>query len=272
MSAHGISPPVGCCGPGGVLPGAVPVVASAGVAEAHAREKRLKCETCAAPHQAARDRKGRAIAVSEEDIRERVRVGRVSVACVFVVDASGSMGASMRMESAKGAIFSMLLDSYRHRDRVGLVAFRGDGAAVLLPLCSSIDLAEKQLKELPTGGKTPLAAGLVQGMEILLQERRKNGEVIPMMVVVSDGRANVSLSGDVRREVLDIAEEIRSQGIRMVVIDTEETGNSFVQFQLGYCRPLAEHAGGGYYPIADLSAGVLHDVAAAERDAMVRPA
>lgn len=148
----------------------------------------------------------------------------------------------------------------------------GDGAAVLLPLCSSIDLAEKQLKELPTGGKTPLAAGLVQGMEILLQERRKNGEVIPMMVVVSDGRANVSLSGDVRREVLDIAEEIRSQGIRMVVIDTEETGNSFVQFQLGYCRPLAEHAGGGYYPIADLSAGVLHDVAAAERDAMVRPA
>jgi len=226
----------------------------------------------AAPHQRVRDREWVAVAVRKEDIRERVRVGKISVACVFVVDASGSMGAAKRMESAKGAVLSMLLSSYRHRDRVGLVAFRGSGAETLLPLSTSVDLAQKQLKDLPTGGKTPLAAGLMRGMEVLLQERRKNGEVIPMMVVVSDGRANVPLSGDVRHEVLGIAEEIRSQGIRTVVIDTEETGNSFVQFRLGYCRTLAEHAGGGYYPIADLSAGLLHDVAAAERDAMVHPA
>ncbi len=226
----------------------------------------------AAPHQRVRDREGVAIAVRREDIRERVRVGKVSVACVFVVDASGSMGAARRMESAKGAVLSMLLSSYRHRDRIGLVAFRGSSAETLLPLSTSIDLAQKQLKELPTGGKTPLAAGLMKGMEVLLQERQKNGEVIPMMVVVSDGRANVSLSGDVCQEVLDIAEEIRLQGIRTVVIDTEETGNSFLEFRLGYCRKIAEHAGGGYYPIADLSAGFLHDVAAAERDAMVHPA
>lgn len=225
----------------------------------------------AAPHQQVRDREGVAVAVWSEDIRERVRVGKVSVACVFVVDASGSMGALMRMESAKGAVFSMLMDSYRHRDRVGLVAFRGSGAETLLPLSTSIDLAEKRLESLPTGGKTPLAAGLVKGMEVLLRERQKNGEVIPMMVVISDGRANVPLAGDVRPEVLGIAEEIRSHGIRTVVIDTEETGNSFMQFRLGYCRTLAEHAGGGYYPIADLSAGLLHDVAVAERDALVHP-
>ena len=226
----------------------------------------------AAPHQVVRDHKGMAVAVQKEDIRERVRVGKVSVACVFVVDASGSMGATKRMESAKGAVLSMLLDSYRHRDRVGLVAFRGSSAEVLLPLCSSVDLAQKQLEDLPTGGKTPLGAGLVKGMEVLQQERRKNGEVIPMMVVISDGRANVPLSGDVRHEVLGIAEEIRSQGIRTVVIDTEETGDSLLEFRLGYCRMVAEHAGGGYYPIADLSSGLLREITAAERDAMVHPA
>jgi len=225
----------------------------------------------AAPHQATRNRNGMAIAIQKEDLRERVRVGKISVACVFVVDASGSMGATRRMESAKGAVFSMLLDSYRQRDRVGLVAFRENDAEVLLPLCSSVDLAQKRLEEIPTGGKTPLAAGLVKGMEVLLQERRKNGEVIPMMVVISDGRANVPLSGDVRHEVLGLAEEIRSHGIRTVVIDTEETGDSFIEFRLGYCRTIAEHAGGGYYPIADLSAGLLHDIAAAERDAMLHP-
>ena len=226
----------------------------------------------AAPHQAVRDHNGMAVAVRREDIRERVRVGKVSVACVFVVDASGSMGATRRMEAAKGAVLSMLLDSYRHRDRVGLVAFRGSSAEVLLPLCSSVDLAQKQLEDLPTGGKTPLGAGLVKGMEVLLQEQRKNGEVIPMMVVISDGRANVPISGDVRHEVLGIAEEIRSQGIRTVVIDTEETEGSFLDLRLGYCRAVAEHAGGGYYPIADLSAGLLRDITTAERDAMVRPA
>ena len=92
-----------------------------------------------------------------------------------------------------------------------------------------------------------------------------------MMVVISDGRANVPLAGDVRHEVLGLAEEIRSHGIRTVVIDTEETGDSFIEFRLGYCRTIAEHAGGGYYPIADLSAGLLHDIAAAERDAMLHP-
>ena len=226
----------------------------------------------AAPHQVVRDHKGMAVAVQKEDIRERVRVGKVSVACVFVVDASGSMGATKRMESAKGAVLSMLLDSYRHRDRIGLVAFRGNSAEVLLPLCSSVDLAQKRLEDLPTGGKTPLGAGLMKGMEVLQQERRKNGEVIPMMVVISDGRANVPISGDVRHEVLGIAEEIRSQGIRTVVIDTEETGDSLLEFRLGYCRMVAEHAGGGYYPIADLSSGLLREITAAERDAMVHPA
>ncbi len=226
----------------------------------------------AAPHQRERDRGGMAVAVKDQDLRERVRVGKVSTACVFVVDASGSMGAMKRMEAAKGAVLSMLLDSYQHRDRVGLVAFRGSDADLLLPLCSSVDLAQKRLEELPTGGKTPLAAGVVKGMETLLLEQRKNGETVPMMVVVSDGRANVPLSGNVRDEIIGIAEEIRLRGIHTVVIDTEETRKSFLKMQLGYCRMIAEHTGGRYYPIGDLSPDALYDIAVLERASLVRPA
>lgn len=219
----------------------------------------------AAPFQQTREKDGKAIAVLDEDIRERVRVGKVSTACVFVVDASGSMGAMKRMECAKGAVLSLLLDSYQNRDKVGLVAFRGNEADLLLPLCSSVDLALKRLEEMPTGGKTPLALGLVKGMEALMQERKKNGEVIPMMVVISDGRANVSMNGNVREEVTRIAEEIRSRGIHTVVIDTEDVRRSVLRMQLGYCRDIAGAAGGKYYPIQDLTEESLSGIARNER-------
>jgi magnesium chelatase subunit D len=223
----------------------------------------------AAPFQKTREKNGRAIAVLDGDIRERVRVGKVSTACVFVVDASGSMGAMKRMESAKGAVLSLLLDSYQNRDRIGLVAFRGVEADLLLPLCSSVDLALKRLEELPTGGKTPLAHGLVRGLEVLLQERRKNGEIIPMLVVISDGRANVSLGGDVREEIVGIAEEIRSRGIHTVVIDTEDVKRSKIRMPLGYCREIAECTGGRHYPIRDLSAEALSGIARSERASLL---
>jgi len=90
----------------------------------------------AAPHQRTRSPQRTKIVIKEEDLREKVRVGKTSIACVFVVDASGSMGAMKRMESAKGAVFSLLINAYQHRDKVGLVAFRGENAEVLLPLCS----------------------------------------------------------------------------------------------------------------------------------------
>ncbi|NOQ29069.1 MAG: VWA domain-containing protein, partial [Methanosarcinales archaeon] len=131
----------------------------------------------AAPHQ--RDRRtggdgAAAILIRDQDIREKIRVGKVSTATLFVVDASGSMGASNRMESAKGAVLSLLLDSYQQRDRLGMVAFRGSTADVLLPLSRSADLAFKQLHDLPTGGKTPLSAGLSAGLNLLLAELKKN--------------------------------------------------------------------------------------------------
>jgi magnesium chelatase subunit D len=137
--------------------------------------------SAAAPHQRARrtgDDGAAAILIRDQDVREKIRVGKVSTATLFVVDASGSMGASNRMESAKGAVLSLLLDSYQQRDRLGMVAFRGNAADVLLPLSRSADLAFKQLHDLPTGGKTPLSAGISAGLNLLTAELKKNEETI----------------------------------------------------------------------------------------------
>lgn len=227
----------------------------------------------AAPHQRGRctgEDGGAAILIRDQDIREKIRVGKVSTATLFVVDASGSMGASNRMESAKGAVLSLLLDSYQQRDRLGMVAFRGNAADVLLPLSRSADLAFKQLYDLPTGGKTPLSAGLSAGLNLLLAELKKNEETIPIMILISDGRANVPLGdASVKEELLGIAEDARSAGIHVVVLDTESAGRSFVKMQLGYCKDIAEHAGGRYYSVEDLSSGTVRNIVATEQEMLV---
>jgi len=218
----------------------------------------------AAPCQASREHSSCVLVVRDQDIREKVRVGKVSASCLFVVDASGSMGAHRRMEAAKGAVLSLLLDSYQKRDRIGMIAFRGDAAELVLPLCASVDLARKCLADLPTGGKTPLAQGLLRGIETLLRERQKNREVIPVMVLISDGRANVSLNGAVREEVLAVSGRVREYGIHLVVIDTEERAGSFVQLRLGFCREIADAAGGHYYHLSDLGPGALQSITVQE--------
>jgi len=209
-----------------------------------------------------------AVVVKTQDIREKIRVGKVSTATMFVVDASGSMGANRRMESAKGAVLSLLLDSYQQRDKVGMVAFRGNQADVLLPLCSSVDLAYKSLKELPTGGRTPLSAGLERGLNLLMTERQKDEGAIPVLVLISDGRANVSSGSnkDIKMELLALAEQARAKGIHVIVVDTEVINNSFIQMQLGYCRDIASHSVGKYYPIADLTSQAVRDIVIQERE------
>ncbi|HID19337.1 MAG TPA: putative cobaltochelatase [Methanophagales archaeon] len=209
-----------------------------------------------------------AVVIKSQDIREKIRVGKISTATMFVVDASGSMGANRRMESAKGAVLSLLLDSYQQRDKVGMVAFKGNQADVLLPLCSSSDLAVEKLKELPTGGRTPLAAGLERGLNLLMAEKHRDEEAIPILLLISDGRANVSSGGDkeIEKELLALAEHARAKGIYVIVIDTEILSNSFIQMQLGYCRAIAEYSRGKYYPIADLTSGAVRDIVIRERN------
>jgi magnesium chelatase subunit D len=227
----------------------------------------------AAPHQKDRGAGisgNNALIVKDQDIQEKIRVGKISTATLFVVDASGSMGASNRMQSAKGAVMSLLMDSYQQRDRIGMVAFKGTDADVLLPLCSSVDLAFERLNKLPTGGKTPLSAGLSSGLNLLLGEKRKNDETIPIMVIISDGRANVPLhkadAVDIKNELLQIAEEARSAGIHVIILDTESVSSSFVKMQLGYCQEIAKRAGGRYFSIDHLSSDQVHNIVAHEHE------
>src|SRR5690606_32004631 len=127
----------------------------------------------AAPSQKDRLSSDLLITVRNEDIRRKVRSGTTSTASLFVVDGSGSMGADRRMESAKGAILSLLKDAYRRRDKVGMVLFGGKGADLVLPLSSSADRAARCLGDLPTGGRTPLSAGLLKAAQVLLSEKMK---------------------------------------------------------------------------------------------------
>jgi len=222
----------------------------------------------AAPYQKVREKgasgRGNAIDVRGEDLREKERVRKVSAVVLFVVDASGSMGSVNRMESAKGAILSMLMDSYQKRDKIGMVAFRKDEAELLLPPCSSVDLAMKRLQELPTGGKTPLSSGLAKGLRTLQAEIRKDEETKPIMVLISDGRANVSSGGKIKEELIAISEQARLSGVHTVVIDTEVVESSFMEMRLGYCQDIAEASGGRYHSISSLSSDALFEIVGGE--------
>ena len=218
----------------------------------------------AAPRQAGRAKNGAALSVLPEDIRQACRTGKAEVACVFVVDASGSMGAEERMESAKGAILSLLEDAYVNRDRIGLVAFRGNSAEVLLPLSRSPELAYTRLSDLPTGGRTPLASGMLKALEVLQREKTKKRDILPMMMLISDGRANIG-SGSIREEIRKVSGAIAQAGVRTVVIDTEAVSSRQL-LSLGYCREIAEISGGSYCALSDLSAEAIESIARQEKD------
>ncbi|MET7490347.1 putative cobaltochelatase [Streptomyces sp. NPDC005538] len=173
----------------------------------------------AAPHQRARGRSGRGLVVRRDDLRQATREGREGNLVLFVVDASGSMAARQRMSAVKGAVLSLLLDAYQRRDKVGLVTFRGSAADVALPPTSSVDAAAVRLESLPTGGRTPLAAGLLKAHDVLRVERMRDPARRALVVVVTDGRATggpepVALAGRAARL-------FAADGVASVVVDCE---------------------------------------------------
>ncbi|ACX52990.1 Magnesium chelatase [Ammonifex degensii KC4] len=206
----------------------------------------------AAPYQPWRRREGVAVAIEPGDLREKEREKRIGNFLLFVVDASGSMGAQQRMVAAKGAIFSLLLDAYQKRDKVGMVVFKGERAEVVLPPTNSVELAHVQLKELPTGGRTPLAAGLLKAYEVARSYLRRDPDLAPLLIVVSDGRANVSMGGgNPWEEVERVASLIREESrIKTLVVDVEQGG--FLRF--GLARRLADALGAYYCPLEELKA------------------
>ena len=202
----------------------------------------------AAPHQLNREKDGMAIAIRRPDIREKVREKKIGNTILFVVDASGSMGAQQRMSAAKGAILSLLIDAYQKRDRVGLIAFKGDSAELILPPTSSVELARKYLQNLPTGGKTPLPHGLMKGYEVIQKELRRDPDVYPFFILISDGRANVCLHGEsALEETLEIASHIKAEGIQSTVIDTEAGAIRF-----GFARQISDALGARHLKLEDL--------------------
>lgn len=191
------------------------------------------------------------------DVREKVRETRTGSLILFVVDASGSMGAQRRMVAVKGAVLSLLLDAYQRRDRVALIGFRGTGADLLLPPTNSVDLAQLYLQDMPTGGRTPLSRGLYLALETLETERMKDRNVLPLVVLLSDGRANVALDGggaNAVDEARGFASIFEDKHITTVVIDTEL---DFIKLQMA--RPLAEAMGARYLKLEDLRADSLAD-------------
>ncbi|MFI7705774.1 magnesium chelatase subunit D family protein [Nonomuraea sp. NPDC049480] len=167
----------------------------------------------AAPYQAVRGRTGTGLVLRGDDLREVVREGREGNLVLFVVDASGSMAARKRMTAVKTAVLSLLLDAYQRRDKIGLVTFRGATAEVALPPTSSVEAGAARLRSLPTGGRTPLAAGLVRAAEVLRLERLRDPARRPLLVLVTDGR--VTAGGDVDRAAALL------EGTASVVVDCE---------------------------------------------------
>ncbi|MGW5457756.1 putative cobaltochelatase [Streptomyces sp. NPDC003996] len=218
----------------------------------------------AAPHQRARGRSGPGLVIRRDDLRQATREGREGNLVLFVVDASGSMAARQRMGAVKGAVLSLLLDAYQRRDKVGLVTFRGSAAEVALPPTSSVDAAAARLQSLPTGGRTPLAAGLLKAHEVLRVERLRDPARRALVVVVTDGRATggpepVALAGRAAR--LFAAEQVAS-----VVVDCESG-----PVWLGLAGQLAGELGGTAVTLdelrADSIAGLVRDVQGTSRRA-----
>ncbi|MFE9660638.1 putative cobaltochelatase [Streptomyces sp. NPDC005955] len=211
----------------------------------------------AAPHQRARGRSGPGLLVRRDDLRQATREGREGNLVLFAVDASGSMAARRRMSAVKGAVLSLLLDAYQRRDKVGLVTFRGADAALALPPTSSVDTAATRLASLATGGRTPLAAGLLRAREVLRVERLRDPARRALLVVVTDGRATGGVE-PVRR-ASRAAGLLAADQVASVVVDCESG-----PVRLGLAGRLAADLGGTPVTLeelrADALAGLVKDV------------
>lgn len=242
----------------------------------------------AAPHQQRRRSEAAdagvldapALHLERQDLRQKVRKRRTGTLIVFVVDASASMDAEQRMQATKGAVLSLLRDAYVRRDKVSLVVFSGRSARVVLQPTSSVDLAEERLQRLAVGGTTPLTHGLVAGLKVVRTERLRDPSVYPLVVLISDGRGNISLFGEEPLlEAQRLAAQIGAEHVRMLVIDSARDHIAATPlprvgtapspspparsplFSGGYgfnaCLDLAERSGGEYLGLYDLSQGAI---------------
>jgi magnesium chelatase subunit D len=218
----------------------------------------------AAPFQIERteQRKRVAFAIQPGDYQRKVRVRRSANLVLFLVDASWSMAVAERMSATKGAILSLLTDAYQRRDRVGLIVFQKDRATLVLPPTNSVYLAQRALADIPVGGKTPLSAGLKMGLDVLLRERMLHPDVMPLLIVLTDGAGNVSVGKlPPQPEAHQFADKIAEEKFRCVVVNMEH-----IAFDQGLAQALSEHLNAPCYTLQELKAENLYRAVRQEMD------
>lgn len=185
-----------------------------------------------------------------DDVRRAVREGREGNLVIFVVDASGSMAARDRMAAVGGATLSLLRDAYQRRDKVAVITFRQSEARLLLPPTSSAHIAGRRLARFDTGGKTPLAEGLLAARELIVREKARDRARRPLVVVLTDGRATAGPDPLGRTRIA--AARLVAEGVAAVVVDCE---TSFVR--LGLAGQLAGQLGAPVIRLEQLHADSL---------------
>lgn len=218
----------------------------------------------AAPYQIDRTEqlKDVAFAIKTEDLHRKIRVRKSANLVLFVVDASWSMAVSERMSATKGAIVSLLTDAYKRRDRVGLIVFQKNDATLVLPPTGSVQLARVALADIPVGGKTPLSSGLTLSHRVIMQQKLLYPDVVPLMILLTDGAGNVSMTNrSPRDEEYQAAMLLNKHGIRSIVINMEHTA-----FDQGLAPTLAQYLGAPCLTLQELRAENLYATVRYELD------
>jgi magnesium chelatase subunit D len=204
----------------------------------------------------------RPVMLRAEDLRVKQYKSKAGALFLFAVDASGSM-ALHRMRQAKGAVHALLQRAYVQRDRVALLAFRGQSAELLLPPSQSVELARRALDTLPTGGGTPLGAALLAAIEVAGQARSR-GILQTVLVLLTDGRANIGVRAarpDLQAELQALGRSVAAAGIRSIVVDTQRS-----YLSRGEARSLAAWLGGEYVYLPNANGDQIAEAAMAARD------
>jgi len=216
-----------------------------------------------------------AIRLSLEDVKEKLRIYKAPMTIIFMIDLSGSM--LLRIEEVKEALLKLHQDAYRYRDKVGLVALKDMGAIVVQHPISNLRVVASQLLKLRISGLTPLAAGMLKSLEVLKEAQRRDKSTIPVMVIITDGSANIPLAKSLQtgerrsidetraivreyedlavRDVLDVAKVVRKQGIKTIVINTNPHLYGRETYGFAVTEFIARTTSGSHHAIGRLTRG-----------------